>query len=53
VPALDSEAAFAAATVADKKYFSLENAGHSFDETTYPLIATEIKAWLDAHLTSA
>lgn len=52
VPVHDSEAAFAAATVAAKKSVTLDGAGHSFDETTYPLVAAEICAWLNAHLTS-
>ncbi len=50
VPAHDSESAFAAATVGQKKLCLLDGAGHSFDESTYPQLAEEINAWLALHL---
>ena len=45
----DSEAACAAAPE-PKKLESIEGAGHTFDEKSYPLLVEEIDAWLIAHL---
>jgi pimeloyl-ACP methyl ester carboxylesterase len=50
VPAHDSESAFAAATVGEKKLCLLDGAGHSFDENSYPQLVEEINSWLAAHL---
>jgi uncharacterized protein len=50
VPAHDSESAFAAATVGQKKLSLIDGAEHCFDENTYPHVAEEINEWLTAHL---
>jgi pimeloyl-ACP methyl ester carboxylesterase len=49
VPAHDSESAFAAATVGEKKLRLFDGAGHSFDEEAYPQLSEEINSWLTAH----
>jgi pimeloyl-ACP methyl ester carboxylesterase len=46
----DSEAAHAVAPE-PKKLVCINDAGHSFDETSYPKIIDEIDAWLRQHLT--
>lgn len=45
VPAQDGRDAFAAATC-EKEWLEIPDAGHSFDETTYPKVITAMDEWL-------
>lgn len=49
VPVDDSRAAHAVAP-GPKRLVEIEDAGHSFDESTWPLVVEAIDDWLDAHL---
>lgn len=48
VPLQDSKDALAAA-VSRKQFLEIENAGHTFDETSYPRIIDVFDGWLTAH----
>jgi pimeloyl-ACP methyl ester carboxylesterase len=48
VPAQDSRDVFAV-TAGAKKIVEIPGAGHSFDESTYPVLIEETDAWLNAH----
>lgn len=48
VPIKDGEDAFAVAT-SEKQWLPIQGAGHSFDESSYPLIVETIDAWLAKH----
>lgn len=50
VPPTDSEAACRAAVVEPRKLVEVADAGHSFDEASYPLLVEEIDLWLREHL---
>ncbi len=47
VPIQDSRDAFEAATC-EKKFLTIADVGHSFDETTYPQLVAAVDEWLDA-----
>jgi pimeloyl-ACP methyl ester carboxylesterase len=52
IPCSDSTEAFEAAGAIPKQLLSIEDGGHSFDETSYDRIVATIDEWLRTHLST-